>query len=198
MRAAWDLPVRDVYSAQEVGYIALQAPGQDHYLVQAENVLVEVLDDADRPCAPGQVGRVVVTALHNFATPLIRYDIGDFAEVGPASPCGRGLPVLTRILGRTRSMVTLPNGDRFWPFLRLAAFLEAAPVRQFQVVQKNLQRIELRLAVERPVTDEEEQRLRGIVQASLRHPFEVDIVYMPDIPRSAGGKYEDFRSEVAG
>ncbi len=52
VRAAWDLDIRDAYSAQEVGYMALQAPGGDHYLVQAENVLLEVLDDAEQPCRP--------------------------------------------------------------------------------------------------------------------------------------------------
>ena len=45
---------------------------------------------------PGEIGRLVVTRLHHFATPLLRYDIGDYAEVGDACPCGRGLPVLRR------------------------------------------------------------------------------------------------------
>ena len=98
-----------MYSSQEVGYIALECPTGESYHVQAENVLVEVLDDQDRPCSPGDVGRVVVTALHNFATPLLRYDIGDYAEVGAPCPCGRGLPALRRIMGRQRNMALLPT-----------------------------------------------------------------------------------------
>jgi phenylacetate-coenzyme A ligase PaaK-like adenylate-forming protein len=61
---------------------------------------VEVLDEEGRPCAPGETGRVVATSLNNFAMPLIRYETGDTAEVGAPCPCGRGLPVLTRIMGR--------------------------------------------------------------------------------------------------
>ena len=99
-REAWDVGLADMYSAQEVGYIALQCPDHEHYHVQAESVLVEVLDEQGRACAPGAIGRVVVTTLHNFAMPLIRYDIGDYEEVGEACSCGRGLPVLRRILGR--------------------------------------------------------------------------------------------------
>ncbi len=87
----------DMYSSQEVGYIALQCPEHEHYHVQSENVLVEVVDQAGKPCMTGEVGKVVVTTLHNFAMPLLRYDIGDYAEVGAPCPCGRGLPVLKRI-----------------------------------------------------------------------------------------------------
>src|SRR5690606_38699430 len=52
------VPIVDLYSTQEVGYIALQCPQQCVYHVQSESVLVEVLDENDAPCAPGEVGRV--------------------------------------------------------------------------------------------------------------------------------------------
>jgi phenylacetate-CoA ligase len=62
-----------------------------------------VLDQRGNPRGPGEVGRVVVTPLNNFAMPLIRYELGDTAEVGAPCACGRGLPVLTRILDRDPS-----------------------------------------------------------------------------------------------
>ncbi len=97
---AWGIDAVDVYRAREVGIVALQCPDHPHLHVQSENLLVEVLSEAGDPCGPGEKGRVVVTDLHNFATPLIRYDIGDDAEVGGACPCGRGLGVLTRVRRR--------------------------------------------------------------------------------------------------
>jgi phenylacetate-CoA ligase len=100
-RQAWDVPLTDRYSTDEAGYIALQCPDHEHYHVQSESVLAEVLDERGRACAPGSVGRIVITTLQNYAMPLVRYDIGDLAEVGEACPCGRGLPVLRRIVGRT-------------------------------------------------------------------------------------------------
>jgi phenylacetate-CoA ligase len=60
----------------------------------------------------------VVTPLHNFAMPLIRYAIGDYAEAGPPCACGRGLPVLARILGRARNLLTLPHGERIGAIVR--------------------------------------------------------------------------------
>jgi phenylacetate-CoA ligase len=99
-RATWGAEIVDMYSTQEVGYVALQCPASESYHVQSEVLYVEVLDDDGQPCRPGQVGRVVVSTLHNFAMPLLRYDLGDLAEVGRGCPCGRNLPVLTRIVGR--------------------------------------------------------------------------------------------------
>jgi len=90
-------PIVANYAAAEAGYMALQCPDHPHYHVLAENCRLELLDAAGRPAT---AGRVVVTPLHNFATPLLRYDIGDEAEFGSACPCGRTLPVLTRISRR--------------------------------------------------------------------------------------------------
>jgi phenylacetate-CoA ligase len=111
VRAAWGVPLTDIYSCSELGYLALQCPGQEHYHVQSEGVYLELLNAAGRHCAPGESGRVVVTSLHNFAMPLIRYDLGDYAEAGEHCACGRSLPVIRRILGRVRNMLRLPGGD---------------------------------------------------------------------------------------
>jgi len=190
------VPLTDVYSAQETGYLALQCPDHEHYHVQSEGVFLEVLDEAGRPCEPGENGRVVVTSLHNFATPLIRYDIGDYAEVGPPCPCGRGLPVITRVMGRVRNMVTLPNGERYWPSMLLERYAEIAPIRQVQMVQKSLERLEVKLVADRPLTDEEARQLRELIHLRIRYPFEVAFTYHDEIPRGPGGKYEDFKSEL--
>ena len=114
-RQAWQVPVTDMYSAQEVGYIALQCPEAGNYHVQAENLLVEIVDEQGNPCLANEIGRVVLTPLHNFAMPLLRYAIGDYAAFGPACPCGRGLPVLEKIAGRQRNMLVLPDGSQHWP-----------------------------------------------------------------------------------
>lgn len=197
IRSAWNVPVTDMYSCREAGYLALQCPGHEHYHVMAEGVHLELLNAAGAPCAPGEMGRVVISTLHNFAMPLIRYDIGDYAEAGEPCACGRGLPVLRRIVGRVRNMLRLPGGGVRHPRFGEAQFGTVAPVRQFQVVQKTLADIEVALVVARPLTVDEEQTLRALILKNLAGPFNVAFVYRDDIPRSAGGKYEDFRSEVA-
>ena len=196
----WSVPVVDSYSSEEFGYLALQCPQHPHYHVQADNVLIEVIDDENRPCQPGQIGRVLVTNLHNFAMPLIRYFIGDYAEVGQPCSCGRNLPVLTQILGRQRNMFTLPTGETRWPMVDArdisAAFDELPPISKFQLVQKSLERIEVNLVVARPLTEQEEVTIRGYLQQGLGYAFDVHFNYVDDIPRSPRGKFEEFRSEV--
>jgi phenylacetate-CoA ligase len=198
-RSVWSVDVVDMYSSQEVGYIALECPESDEYHVQSENVLVEVLDEAGQPCQPGQVGRLVVTALHNFALPLLRYDIGDYAEVGAPCACGRGLPVLKRIMGRQRNMAILPDGRRRWPAIELAESDELAdfpPIHQFQLIQRTTSAMEMLLVVLRPLTASDEDRLRGWITTALGHPFDVSFRYVDSIPRSPLGKFEDFRCEI--
>lgn len=186
--------VVDMYTAVEAGYIALQCPGREHYHVQSENLYVEVLDRSGRRCAPGEIGRVVVTTLHNFATPLIRYDIGDYAEVGAPCPCGRGLPVLKRILGRVRNMLTLPGGERFWPVLGVNEFRRLAPVVQLQVVQLGLNDLEVRLVVARALSRDEEEAVAELIRANVHHPFRIAFRYLAAIPRGPTGKFEEFMS----
>ena len=195
-REAWDLPVTDMYSADEVGYIALQCPDHDHYHVQSEGVLVEVLRDDGSECAPGETGRVVVTALHNFATPLVRYDIGDRAEAGPPCACGRGLPVLSRILGRVRNMLLTPSGERIWPTLSSRSIAAIAPFRQYQLAQVSRTGIELRLVVDARLDEATEQRLRAHLLSRLPAGLALRIAYVDALPRSVGGKFEDFVSEL--
>jgi len=197
VREVWGVPIRDTYSSREVGYMALQCPESEHLHLQSEMNLVEVLDDAGRACAPGETGRVVVTSLHNFAMPLIRYQLGDYAEVGPPCACGRGLPVLTRVMGRVRNMLVGRGGDRYWPSFGVTRFRNLAPVQRHQFVQTAHGCLKARLVVDRPLTAEEETRLSAHIQSRLPEPFQIVFDYVADIPPSEGGKLENFISEIA-
>ena len=95
---AWGIPIIHEYFLEEIGAIALQCPENQGLHINSEFVFVEILDEHDKTCTAGQTGRVVVTPLQNFQTPLIRYDTGNLAEVGGACDCGRTLPVLNGIL----------------------------------------------------------------------------------------------------
>ena len=195
---AWDAPVIDAYSAQEIGVLAHQCPEHEHYHVHAETVMLEVVNARGEPCEPDEVGEILVTSLFNYAMPLLRYRLGDFAELGDPCPCGRGLPVLKRILGRERnSVLVAPSGERFWPVFGTYGFARIAPVVQTQFVQKTPERVEARLVTDRPLTPAEEDALRTHIQAQLSWRFEIDFVYLTEIPRSSGGKFEPFISELA-
>jgi phenylacetate-CoA ligase len=183
----------DCYSSEEMGYIALQCPEGGLYHLMSETVITEVVGADGRACGEGETGRVLVTDILNYATPMIRYDIGDYAEVGPACPCGRGLPTLRRIMGRERNMIVKPDGTRHWPLTGYKKFREIAPIAQYQMHQHAPDRIELRLVVERPLTEGEEAALREHLHWKLRHPFRIDFTYFEGrLPRGRNGKFEEF------
>ena len=193
----FDAAVSDCYSSEECGAIAMQCPVSGLYHVMSESLLVEVLDADGRPCAPGEIGRVTITDLHNYATPLIRYDVGDYAEVAPACPCGRGLPAWTRIVGRERNLVLMPDGRRHWPLTGFPRVRDVAPVAQYQFVQESREDVELRLVVERTLTHGEEDGLKRLFCDTVGHPFAVRLRYFDRrIPPAPSGKFEEFVCHV--
>jgi phenylacetate-CoA ligase len=184
--------MEDTYSSQEVGTIALECPMSGLYHIMEENLIVEVLNEEGQPCAPGEIGRIVITDLHNFSTPLIRYDIGDYAEVGEPCPCGRGLSALKNIRGRERNLLIKPDGSRHWPLTNFGNFRDIAPIQQYQMIQEDL-RIEVRLVAERALTAYEEDKLKQTIQEALGYPFELIFTYFDkQIPLSSNGKFEEF------
>ncbi len=193
LQAEWRVRSTDLYSANEVGYIAFRCREQGNLHVQSESLLVEVLDEAGQPCATGETGRVVVTSLHNLATPLLRYEIGDYAEVGGQCACGRGLPVLGRIQGRVRNMVRTPDGRHFWPN-QLTGIRSVTAIIQAQFVQTALDTVEVRVVCSRALSAADVEEAVAKTRRSLGYPFQVLVVPVDVIPRGPTGKFEEFLS----
>ncbi len=193
----WNVKVSDLYSCEEFGILAMQCPEQpEHYHVQSESQLIEVLHPDNTACGPGEIGKTVISSLNNFATPMLRYENGDMAEVGTPCSCGRGLPVLSKIVGRVRNTAILPNGDRIMPNLSTGSLLNELPIKHFQLIQKTTTLIEARLVVKRPIERAEEMALAAYFNKGWRHEFNFSFVYVDKIIRGANGKYEVFRCEV--
>ncbi len=191
-RAAFGRPLVDSYSTRELGYLALQCPRHEHYHVQEEGVLLELLDEGGQPVPRGRAGRVVVTSLHNFAMPFVRYDTGDYAVAGAGCDCGRGLAVLDRIVGRGRNLMSMPDGGRRWPGCELISLDVVPGIRQHQFVQTALDRIELLLVADRPLGAPDHESLAAVVRERLGQGLEIAVVRVERLPHSAGGRLEDF------
>lgn len=185
------------YASKEGHNIAYQCPEGDHYHVNDEAVLVELLDDNDQPVVPGQVGRVVITNIHNLAQPIIRYEQGDIALWGEQCSCGRTLSVLQRIVGRTTNLFRFPDGRVVAPIIpdALRTLLNA---QIWQIAQISPLQIEVRY-VPFPGSSPTPGSLE-VVRSMIRdrtHPqASVSVVAVSDIRRSIGGKYVEVVSEV--
>lgn len=193
---AFGCKISDLYSCQELGYLAIQCPKHDHYHVQSETAIVEILDDDNNPCPPGEMGRIIVTPLRNYVMPLLRYEVGDYAIAGGTCDCGITLPVIKKIIGRTRNLVTYPNGRKSWPSYNPMKLMDLLPNAQFQLVQKTLNTLLLRIGYTNKEEDIPIDKLVNIINSAMGHDFEIDIEVMDTIPRSKSGKYEEFISEL--
>ena len=195
--AADGIDTWDLYSCEEAGLLASECPDRrGTYHVAAESVLVEVVDDDGTPVPAGETGRVVVTDLHNLATPLVRYAVGDLGTAGAeACPCGRGAPTLGAIVGRERNLLVNRDGRRRWPtFGKLD--LRPCGVSQVQLVQREpgtvIARVVMATTAEGPVRD----RILDELRRSAGDDVDFVIEAVDHIARSASGKFEDFRSEL--
>lgn len=186
---AWGVPLLDKYSAVDVGMIALQCPDAEHLHCLAETMLVEVIDNGGEPCRPGQIGRVVVTPLHAYGMPLLRYAIGDYAEPGGPCACGRSLPVLKRVMGRTRNMLMRPDGTKFWPTFTHLTAIES--VGQFQLVQSSRSELTLNIVPRGDHGTLHDDEVRAALIQDLKANYVVRVERRSVIPRQAGGKYEE-------
>lgn len=197
IEAAFGATVKNLYSCAEAGYLASPCPEGHGLHVHAENVLLEVLDPADQPCAPGQMGRVVLTVLHNSRTPFVRYELGDHVTLAPTRcPCGRGLPLLLDVLGKRRPMFRL-HGQRTKHSSDLVHAISLVGGHyQHQVVQKTLDHVVLRVVPDRRWTDTHPARLQQAVVDFFEGPIRVDLEVRErlDLPRS--GKLQSMICEV--
>lgn len=135
IEGAFKTEVNDLYACTEGGDIAWECRRHCGYHINADNCLVEVLKDGD-PVGEGEVGEVVITNLNRYVMPIVRYRTGDLARRGPSHcPCGRCLPMLTEIVGRSGEDIVLSNGRRV-PWNQLKSLMTHQQIRQYQLIQQ--------------------------------------------------------------
>ena len=181
------------YSSHEVLDIACECPSGSGFHVAAENVIVEVLDDEGQPAPPGTVGRIVVTNLHNYCMPFIRYELGDLgAMVEEQCACGRGLPLLTGLEGRRSDTIVTADGREIPGGVLVFGYLAQLGIEQFQIVQERIDVVKVRLVL-KPCCDAEsagktvssvKSRYESILGPSVR----VEIEVVPEIAATSHGK----------
>ncbi|MES1166646.1 MAG: hypothetical protein ABUL68_01455, partial [Pseudomonadota bacterium] len=172
----------------ETGCLALQCPEHGKLHVMAEGILAEIMDFSGAPCPPGQPGRLVVTPLHNFAMPLLRYDVGDYAEVGPLqAPCGRPFPSLVRVMGRASETFIRRDGTRFFPTLMARKLEEVMPLKQVQFAQTDYEMVEIRYVPGLGSAPIDHDAVQRYIKSRIGEEFSARLVPMSDIPRAPSG-----------
>jgi phenylacetate-CoA ligase len=183
---AFACPVFDHYGAAEMAaFITQCAAGAYH--CNSDYGVVELVHDG-RPVAPGEMGEIVATGFINPVMPLVRYATGDLAVRGTTScSCGRGFPLLKRILGRMDDVLITPEG---WLVGRLDPIFKAvSSLAETRIVQDALDHVRVEWVADNALTPSESAGLLEELRSRLGPSMRIDLVRVPRIERTAAGKF---------
>jgi phenylacetate-CoA ligase len=190
--------VYDDYSCLEFSSIGFECRMQNLH-VSEDNVIVEIVDSEGKQLPPGKQGRVVITALNNYAMPYIRYEIGDIGILSDENcPCGRTLPLFKSIIGRCDDFFVLPSGHLIDPQTVVFQIEVLPEVKEFRITQENDHKITVDIIPEQGVEfarikDQIKKKLGVVFQNSLS----VDVSQVTALERGTTGKHRSVFSHVS-
>jgi phenylacetate-CoA ligase len=192
------IPSLSNYSAGELGPIAFEcSKHQGYFHVAHTNVIVESDDQLTASFNGIAVSRLLITHLHSYATPLIRYDIGDFAQVEQKCRCGHDGPTISNIFGRGKHFVRLPDRT-LRPFhLSTRLLQEVVAFKECRIRQPELAKITVEIGGRETLSVDEESKLRELIIKATDPAFDVKISTVKEIDWSANPKRLFFSSSVA-
>lgn len=198
IESIFNTQVFDVYGTTE-GFVIAGQCSAGSYHVLSPHVFLELLDKDGNEVKPGEVGFVVATRLDAYAMPLIRFYLGDIAvkaEEDFQCACGRQLPVLRQIIGRDTDIVRTTSGKLLIVHFFTGIFEHVPEVRQFRIVQRELDRIIVEYIPEPDCSEIILNQLRETIQEKLAERIIIDFIEVTHIPDTPSGKPQIIKSEL--
>jgi phenylacetate-CoA ligase len=202
LRDTWGPEPHSKYSSFEIYDIAGECSAHSGLHTQWEDVVVEVLGEQGIPAPTGHAGALCLTSLHSRAMPFIRYDIGDIGamDISPCA-CGRNLPRLVGVVGRTSELIVTRSGRRiFAADLDLESFAQLG-VRQYRLVQEDISNVVAHIVwhseVDPAVRANREQSLAATLGRSMGQEIVVTPKAVKQIEPTAAGKHMVVMSRLA-
>lgn len=190
-------PVANGYGGRDAGFIAHQCPSGSMHIT-AEDIVVEIVDAAGQVLPPGQSGEIVVTHLATRDFPFIRYRTGDIGVLDDAPcACGRGLPVLKEIQGRSTDFVIAMDGTVMHGLSLIYVLRDIPTVRAFKIVQESLALTRVEVEPGETFSERDAQAIRSGLQARLGASVEIAVEPVAQIAPERSGKFRYVISKVA-
>jgi phenylacetate-coenzyme A ligase PaaK-like adenylate-forming protein len=189
------IPIRSTYSCEEVGPIGSECeatPG--HYHVATSNVIVET--EGSYEIEGKKLGRLLLTHLHSYATPFIRYDLGDVALLAERCPCGHDGPTIHSLYGRLTNALKHRDGTLSAFLIRGEELLKIVEFTEFRIRQVSLDMIIVELGRREAVTPEEVDNVTAFLRARAGHKFRIEVVARSTIDWGESAKKLSFRCEI--
>jgi phenylacetate-coenzyme A ligase PaaK-like adenylate-forming protein len=195
VESAFQAPVIDIFGSYETDNIAYQCSRRSSYHVAVDSVITEIVRDGEI-VADGSEGELVVTVLDNLAMPFIRYNLQDIMQhITEPCPCGNSFPMLNIVAGRRDDLVVRDDGRLQSPLSFLGRFdALSAILREYQIVQKGIDKFEVRVVPVRPLSEDDIQQVWGTILTDFPHAG-ITITSLSHLRRSPAAKLKAFVNE---
>jgi len=195
---AFECKVFDKYGSREFGTLSYECASHSGLHISSDTNYLEFERNGEQ-VSEGEPGRILVTGFTNLAMPLIRYDIGDVSSpITYKCTCGRGMPLMAFVKGRTSDIITTPNGTLVHGEFFTHLFYKTAGVKEFQVEQVSPRKLVIRVVAvpnsfDKSSFKEMEQEIHRFIDPSLEMEFDL----VDEIPLTRTGKHRFTLSQVA-
>ncbi len=186
---AFQVKAYNYYGTSEMSANILECEKGELHL-KAEYSYVEILNENNNLCKPGETGRIVSTNFNNLAFPLIRYDIGDVVRISSNqnSKCGRSGLLIDYIEGRIENYIYTPDGRVIGRLDHL--FKDAINVKEAQIEQRDINEVIIRIVREKAYSQQDEKAIQNEARIRLGNSIKLVFDYVEQIPRTRNGKFQ--------
>jgi phenylacetate-CoA ligase len=189
-------PVANGYGARDAGFIAHQCPAGSLH-ISAEDIIVETVCAAGRPTAAGEAGEIVVTHLATADFPFVRYRTGDIGVLSDKTcSCGRGLPILAEVQGRTTDFVVAQDGTVMHGLALIYTLRDLPGVESFRIEQLSVDQTIVKIVAGASFAQDSAARIVSDFKARLGSRVDIRVEQVPRIACEASGKFRYVVSHV--
>ena len=187
----FDVKVTDRYGCEEVSLIASECEKHEGMHLNIEHLVIEFIKDDGTAANPGETGRIIVTALMNYAMPFVRYEVEDMGVPSDKMcSCGRGLPLMEKVVGRTADFLVKRDGTRVAGISLIENTLTKYPgIDQMQIIQESLDGFIINLVPGPDYSSEIDQILVDYFKTIFGQDIEINILKVSTINPEKSGKY---------
>lgn len=178
------------YSSEELLVYAIECKKQEGMHIEIRKGVMEIVDENGKVLNRGQQGRIIQTGFYNYAMPLIRYDIGDIGSISnELCPCGRSLPLLKSLGGRTSEVIKY-NGKSIYPATLSVVLEQFFNIKECQFIQDKKNEIKINIIKRKKYSSKDTEDLTKVLKRMIGKGLNLKINFVDDIPRTDMGKFQ--------
>ena len=198
LESLWGCSLIDFYGSDEGGCLAWECPACKGYHISSDTVILEILNNGKR-ARPGEDGEVVITNLHSWAMPFIRYKQDDVVTRSCREPvCGRHFPLLEKIQGRLDDFIVLKNGKKLSPHLFYYAVDPVPGIRRWRMIQDCRHRLKVEIVPTDSLSPTSLKAIERNLRQVVNNDLTVEIVVVDAIHVERGKKFRAVNSKFGG